>query len=410
MSLLYSVTTMENNTAFRKYIQKSINCKSGNFGILAALSLPLLFCFVGVAIDMSRLLDARSQLQTAADSAILATVHAMADHAMTDSQAQTMALKQFKAQIGLSNDLASAVDEKDVNIAASSTVVAGAASTYQISINASANIALTPMTSLLGFDHKAVSVTSVAKTSTESTKKPLSMYLVLDRSGSMADNTDQIDSQYTESYDCGYWQGNGKNKKWIAQTCTRTVTTYVTKIQALKNAAQQLFTSLNSADPDVKYVRTGAVSYNDKMQTPTGMQWGTTTASNYVNALTASGGTSSTNAFQTAYTALSSGAEETAHKNKNGGVPDKYIVFMTDGENNYASDDTATMKWCDSARTAGIQIYSIAFMAPAQGQRLLSYCATDSSHYFDVNSASQLSAAFKSIGAQATAKISRLTQ
>jgi Mg-chelatase subunit ChlD len=91
-------------------------------------------------------------------------------------------------------------------------------------------------------------------------------------------------------------------------------------------------------------------------------------------------------------------------------VPSKYIVFMTDGDNNYTTADTTTKQWCDKARTAGIEVYSVAFMAPDRGKALLNYCATSSAHYFAAEDADDLNAAFEYIGDRATETATRLTQ
>ena len=93
-----------------------------------------------------------------------------------------------------------------------------------------------------------------------------------------------------------------------------------------------------------------------------------------------------------------------------GQVPTKYIVFMTDGANNYSSDDTSTLATCASAKKDGIEIYTVAFMAPTAGQTLLKTCATDSSHYFQAENMAALVAAFKVIGERTSAVVSRLTQ
>jgi hypothetical protein len=82
---------------------------------------------------------------------------------------------------------------------------------------------------------------------------------------------------------------------------------------------------------------------------------------------------------------------------------------MTDGANNVTGADTKTKLYCDKARTAKIQVYTIAFMAPKQGQALLQYCATTSSDYFKAEDTAQLVAAFKLIGETASKKIVRLT-
>jgi Mg-chelatase subunit ChlD len=157
-------------------------------------------------------------------------------------------------------------------------------------------------------------------------------------------------------------------------------------------------------------VRTGAVSYNSAMQTPTNLAWGETATKTYISKLTADGGTDSSIAFKTAYQALTAATENTAHMNVNGQAPSKYIVFMTDGDNNYTSADTETKKWCDLARTNGVEVYTVAFMAPDRGKALLSYCATTSAHYFAAENADDLNAAFDYIGERATETATRLTQ
>jgi hypothetical protein len=82
---------------------------------------------------------------------------------------------------------------------------------------------------------------------------------------------------------------------------------------------------------------------------------------------------------------------------------------MTDGDNNYTSADTETKTWCDKARDAKMQVYTIAFMAPARGQALLSYCATAPGNYFPAGDMTALLKAFKEIGMKASNQVTRLT-
>jgi uncharacterized protein YegL len=230
------------------------------------------------------------------------------------------------------------------------------------------------------------------------TKNAFSMYLVLDRSGSMDEDTN---TSYTTTCYTNIWNKTG------AYQCTKKYT----KIEALKLATADLMTQLSTADPDHKYVRTAAVSYNSSMQTPQALAWGESNTLTYVQALTAEGGTASGNPFKNAYLALNNGSENTEHKKMNGNEnPGKYIVFMTDGDNNYATDDTTTKKYCDKARTKGITVYTIAFMAPAKGQALLSYCATTGEDYFPAENTAQLVEAFKLIGQTSSKTLVRLTQ
>jgi len=114
--------------------------------------------------------------------------------------------------------------------------------------------------------------------------------------------------------------------------------------------------------------------------------------------------------MSTAYARLKAATENTAHKNKNGQIPTKYLVFMTDGDNNSTSDDTSTKATCTSDKADGIEIYTVAFMAPTRGQTLLKDCASSTSHYFQAENMAALISAFKVIGERTSAVVSRLTK
>jgi len=83
----------------------------------------------------------------------------------------------------------------------------------------------------------------------------------------------------------------------------------------------------------------------------------------------------------------------------------KYIILMTDGDNteNRFNDGTSTMNTrtsttCTNIKNTGIQIFSIRLVSG--NATLLRNCATDTSMYYDVQNASELSAVFSSIGSQ----------
>ena len=82
---------------------------------------------------------------------------------------------------------------------------------------------------------------------------------------------------------------------------------------------------------------------------------------------------------------------------------------MTDGANNVNGADSKTKQYCDKARVAKIKVYSIAFMAPSQGQALLKYCATTAADYFPAENTADLVAAFKLIGQTAAKTLVRIT-
>lgn len=372
--------------------------RRGNLSIIAALVLPVGLAAAGMAIDMSKMVASKAALQNAADAAALAAASALANDEITTNQAEALATDFVKGQMSNHVDSAELAADPfdfgsctDVNVQQQAAV--GTAKKYIVKVSTCYDVQYSALSAFMGQSSGRVSVASTSQSSTES-KNALSMYLVLDRSGSMAEYTNTVSG----SYQCRY----GRK--------TTTCYTYYDKITALRMAATNLMDQLLKADPDKMFVRTAAVSYNSAMQTAGSLAWGVAATKTYISKLTADGGTDSGLAFKTAYNAVKATTEDTLHMAKNGQVPSKYIVFMTDGDNNYTTADTETKKWCDAARLAGIEVYSVAFMAPTRGQQLLSYCATTSSHYFKAEDAEELNAAFEYIGERATATATRLTQ
>ncbi|MBB5572993.1 MULTISPECIES: vWA domain-containing protein [Rhizobium] len=405
-------------------IQHLLRDRAGNFGILTALAIPVLAAAAGVAVDVSNMAVTNSQLQEATDAAALATATALANGSATTSNAQQLAANFVTGQMSnyLAGDTsaASALKAGTTATVTKTTDSSGNAS-YSVVVNASYAMQVNGMTRMLGFTTMNVGASSRSASGNDpaqTQKSPLSMYFVLDRSGSMDEPTDTVNAQQpttTYTYACTTTNSKGKT---VTSTCTGTQPNYYTKIQSLKIATANLATQLNTADPNSMYVRTGADSYNSNAQTPTALAWGTSGVTQYVNNLTASGTTNSAPAFTAAVTALTMASttpgltnEQLQHKNKNGQTnPSTYIVFMTDGDNNVASADTNTKAQCDIARNAGIHVYTIAFMAPANGQALLKYCATSAADYFTPQNAADLFNAFSSIATQASKKMTLLTK
>lgn len=400
-------------------LRRMLSDRGGNFGMMTAILLPVLFGAAGMAIQVGDMLLSKQQLQEAADSAALATATALANGTIQTSQAEAFAQNFVAGQ--MANYLQSGTDIKNGTSVSVQTTTSGKSTSYQVTVSPSYDLAVNPLMQAVGFStqHLATSGTTIGGHS--QTQGSISMYLALDKSGSMGEPTATVNADDpTESftYDCnGHYN---KKDKWVYDTCTGSRTNYYTKLEALKIAAGNLFGQITNADPNAEYARTGAVSYDINQYPPSSLAWGTAGVSSYVNALQSGGGTNSSGAVNTAYTSLTAknaagnDAEDAAHKQKSGQVPKKYIVFMTDGDNNNDSSggrsyDTATKKTCDDAKSKGIEIYTIAFMAPAGGQALLHYCASDDAHYFQAEKMEDLLAAFKAIGAKASAQLTRLT-
>jgi Flp pilus assembly protein TadG/uncharacterized protein YegL len=388
---------MKKMTEERSMLARLRDDRRGNFAMMTAFALPVILGAGGFAMDLTNMVLTKAELQDAVDSASLAAASALSNDKKTVAEAKTIALKFFKTQLSGTlpgqSDLTSAT-----TIDITETTEASGGKTFKINIATGYELQLNPLTRLFGPTSKQIAASGSAESGTES-KNALSMYLVLDKSGSMLANTNEIASygsctQYNDS-------GSSIGKQ---SPC------YVKKIEALQTAATTLFNQLNKADPNTKYVRTGTVSYYSKMDTAYSLAWGTTAAQKQVNALSAGGGTSSTDAMNAAYTKLSDATENSEHAKKNGQTPTKYIILMTDGNNNNTSDDTATQKICDKAKKDKMEVYGVAFMAPSRGQKLLQSCVSAPENYFAAEKMSDLVSAFKAIGERAAQVIARITK
>lgn len=360
--------------------------RAGNIAMtFAIVSVPLLGA-MGAGVDYVRALNLHREIQGGLDAALVAAVK---DIGTKDENALKLQITNWLA--------AEASTAGSYTLDTDSVVIDK--TKFVITAKVKANVSTTFMR-ILGKTSVPIAVQASVAGGTTVTKSAFSMYFVLDRSGSMGDDTT---TSYTST--CT----TKKKKKTTTTTCTK----LYTKMEALKLASADLLDQFSTADPDAKYVRTGAVSYDTVMDTPTPLAWGVKTVEDYVEALSPRNYTNSGEAFEKAYDSLmvtGSKSEETIHAAKSGvTAPKKYIVFMTDGENNVYGSDTKTKKYCDLARTNKVQVYSIAFMAPANGQALLKYCATTSSDYFAAESTADLVAAFKSIGESASNNLIRLT-
>ncbi|WFU08224.1 VWA domain-containing protein [Rhizobium sp. CB3090] len=382
--------------------------RAGNFGVLTALAIPVLAAAAGVAVDVSNMAVSDGQLQEATDAAALATATALANGSATTSTAQQLASDFVVGQMSnyLNNDPATVSDLKagtTVNVTQTSNSSGG--TNYSVVVKASYDMPVNGMTRVLGLNTMNISASSTSSSGTAVQKTALSMEIALDKSGSMLLNTDVID---TTQKSCIQYYTDGN---YLYQYPKAKSPCYIKKIAALKTAVGTLLDQLDAADPKSQYVRTAGIAWSSEVDSSSNLAWGTaSTRTNVISGLNADGGTESSAPMTLAYNSLMSSSEAAAQAAKGNTNFQKIIVLMTDGENNSSSSDTKTLNTCAAAKKAGFQIYTVAFMAPARGQNLLQNCATSSSNYFDAQQMSDLVAAFKTIGAQASKQLTLLTK
>lgn len=353
--------------------------RCGNMAAMFAISLPLLLVGGAISSDYTSAVTLKARVNDAADSAAAAAAAAMLENGTNEDEAEALAIDFFNAQ--LAADFATFNRFSAQSSAEVTTLIdANGQETFDVTVSSSVSLDTNAITRLMLGQSLDVSVTAAAQSSPEALSA-VSMFLVLDKSGSMG------------------WDG---------------------KMAALKDAVSELMDQLDQAERGgaagtlplnaVRYVRTGAVAYDSATMTAEQIDWGTDGALDYANALYAEGGTNASSAMKTAYKKIRSESENALHLAESGRVPKRFILFMTDGANNYSSADTATRQWCNRAKGEDITVYTVAFQAPQRGEELLQNCASSSAHYFDADSSEELVSAFATIGKDAASQLARLTR
>lgn len=405
---------MFNSTIMK--IAKLLRTEDGNFTMLAALMLPVLIVGGSLALDTSNALSMKVRLQNAADSAALATTSQLADENITESQAKDYATKFFTAQI--SSDVNSFEGFTATPTVTVSKSGSGKKIVWKVDVAVVGSQQTTVMARFAGKNTIDVSINGTSESARDGSN-PLSMMLVLDRSGSMDWSSGRTTTTTVPKY-CTRWKYS-RYKGWYEESyqCgTRTVEVDVPKIDVLKEAVADLTGHIAESDPTDEYARMGAVAYNSDTRDSDkqSISWNKSDIITFANSLEATGGTNSEDAMAWAADQVTKPTEINAHYSKNGTKkPHKFIVFMTDGENSTGSSywdnyaDRKTLEHCTSAKNNEVKIFTVAFQAPQRGKELLSACASGNDFYYTADSADELKQAFKDIGEEAVQMVTRLT-
>ena len=347
--------------ATKQVFSNFLKDKRGNIAILAAFALLPIMISVGAAIDYSRGARVKSKIAQSTDVALLSAAASVMKEGMITSGGKLSKAQEQKISAQLYDvfgkffhaNMGELSDEIKYKITYDSN-------TQDVKVD----IDLLYKTAFGGFLTPNIDISVVAKANMKSTNQgALSMYLVLDKSGSMG------------------WQN---------------------RMNILKVAIADMAIQFEETDPKHEYVRLGAIAYDSDEKQPTKLEWGAAAANLYVQSLQPGGGTNSSSAMSTAYQDVVHNREDEAHADKNKLVPKKYIVLLTDGSNNKSEYDTQTLKICDEAKNAAVEVYAVAFQAPASGQQLLKKCASSAQHYFNATNANDLINAFRYIGSAAS--------
>lgn len=307
--------------------------EGGQFAIMFSICATMLLAGVMIAVDVAKITNAKTKVAAITDAAALAGAQAF------DSPDRLQIVKSF-----LESNGGQMLPAKF----ASEPVIQFNDTTKEVSVLIDTRVDL-PFAKVLGQNHQDVGYKSVAVY--PDVMDPLTIAFALDISGSMGGTT--ADGQI--------------------------------KLDSLKSASSQLFQIIeakvkNPASID-KYIRTSVSAFNSGLAVDQDMDWGFGKTKTTIQGLVQGGATNTFAALENAHQQILDDrmVRITANPSFDLAALDEFVIFMTDGENTAGDPvllDDDSYETCIAMREDGIEIYAIAFTAPARGQMLLLDCAS----------------------------------
>lgn len=424
---------MKNKTKMLAALLKRFRSdKSGNVMMLFGLAVVPILGLTGVAVDYARATTARTALHAAIDSAALMAARDATK--LTDAELRTRINGWIRAN--LSGDSATAFTEASISIDR-------AARTINIAADFDVPTTLTRLIS-----QNAIKVASSSQSTWGS--NTIELALALDNTGSMASSgkmtalkqasldllkimkdaanePDQIKVSIVPFNTQVKLDSNTyKNETWLRYDMTRKVNCdWSGKNCTTETMSKAKWTASGEGcifDRDQNYDTTDGevIDTNEKRypaywcsQTslttirPLTNDW--TALTNTVNAMTPVGNTNVTIGAVWGMATLSPSSPFTEAKPANTPRLKKYMILLTDGdntENRFGGNsgdaiDARTKLACTNIKAMGVKLYTIRVINGDAD--LLRNCASETSMYYDVQNASQLSPVFKQIASEISA-------
>lgn len=314
-------------------VKKFCRDEDGQFAIMFSICATMLLAGVMIAVDVAKITNAKTKVAAITDAAALAGAQAF------DSPNRLQVVKSF-----LESNGGQMLPAKF----ASEPVIQFNDETQEVSVLIDTRVDL-PFAKILGPNHQDVGYKSVAVY--PDAMDPLTIAFALDISGSM-----------------GWATADGQKK-----------------MDSLKSASAQLFQIIENKVKNPrsidKYIRTGVSAFNSTLAVDQDMAWGFGTTKSTIQGLTEGGATNSFAALENAHKQILDDRMVRISENPSFNLAslDEFVIFMTDGENTAGDPvllDDESFETCIKMREDGIEVYAIAFTAPARGQMLLLDCAS----------------------------------
>ncbi len=408
-----------------KYAKAVLRGKDGNITTSFALTLIPLMTMVGLSLDFSRVEGAANQVQYALDTAVLAAARELQENA-SDNDIKKQAQNFFDASLS-ANKINASCDALSIIPNRTTYAIVGSVSCSQ----------KTTLSGLIGMSELKFKKES----HTQYGVGKLDVAFMFDTSGSMGNDKRMDDlkhaareavktilkSQVKDPEDVRIAISTYATSVNVGETYFKAVTdedpnkTECTKWKIKKGKyeckkwTQVSSTCVTGREGTQKYTDAApglgawmgysTTSCNSATLTPLTNHQGTLISQ--ISTLPTSGSTAGHLGIAWAWYLISpkwtsiwpAGSAPRAYDD-----PDttKVAILMTDGEFNvdYMSNGDSfahAKKYCDAMKAENIQIYTVAFKAPKDGQEILSYCASNAGQYFNASSGDELADAYQKI-------------
>lgn len=431
-------------TAIRRKLRYFAKDSRGNVAIIFGIALVPMLGLVGAAIDYSRASMVQAQMQNSIDATALALSKQAASD--TNTQLQTNALSIF--QVNFNQPSA-----QNLSVSATYTTSGGSS----VAVTASASLP----TDFLGI----VGISSIPLTATSSAKWGMSrlrVALVLDNTGSMADNnkltalisaTNNLLTQlqnaavnngdvyvsiipfvkdvnlnpanYGASWiDWTDWNvangscskgGSGtstqsgclsKNGKWTPNNHNTWNGCVVDRGDETQPDTANYDTNVVAPTTTITATLFSAEQYSSCPQASMGLSYNWSAMTTLVNNMVAAGNTNQAIGLQVGWMSLAGGGPFTAPAMDPNYTYQQVIIILTDGLNtqdrwytSQSSIDTRQQMTCNNIKAAGITLYTIQVDTSGDPtSTLLQNCASSSDKFFLLTSSTEIVTTFNTIG------------
>ncbi|MBY7649921.1 MAG: hypothetical protein DBO98_05540 [Candidatus Liberibacter europaeus] len=349
--MLYSICLMCINMSY-KYIRKFLINKLGSFSTITVIIIPLIIMFSGFAFDVVNMFYVKLELNYILDRALMNTSEHLISSNKDFQLSDIYNSIKHNMNIELCNDFhdQSAIDGilNSLDIHFDKML-----SQYSISVKSNYKMHMNPLNILrYSKNNEFVNIDVHSSTLINIKNNFTSIMFIVDVSSSM-------NSTFGH-----FWELFFKPSK----------------LTITKRSINDLLNRIEKINSFEGMILVGGVTYNNSIVDVFPLNPSIKEFRKKINAIEASGGTDSLPAVLEGYNMLMS-QDTTFGKKRH-----KYIIFMTDGNNNIYSQTIKTINVCDNAKKDGITIFTIAIDTGSFDTRLVKQCASAGDDYYAENS------------------------